>query len=496
MNFDAIIVGSGAGGSAAAYYLVQSGRRVLLLERGPELPRDGSTLDVEEVFARHGFVETERWVDARGREIVPEERSNLGGKTRWYGAALLRFGREEFQGDPDRQFLPWPIAADELTPYYEAAEQLLDVRTFPVEPDLARIADHLARPWRGWDVQPLPLGLSSAILDHPEEAKHFDGFASPRGLKSDGQSAFLERVRRNPNLVIATGRTVTDLLAAGGDPRRVVGVVCDDGAVHHAPRVLLAAGALHSPRLLQNYLERTGLGRTLPCADLVGRHYKSHVLTAVLAVSPGRKTDRLRKTALFLHDDFPHSSVQPLGWFDGEFFSAIAPSWLPRPLARFAGPRLYGFFLQTEDGSHPDNRVVAHAHGIGRPRLDYDLTRVPQARDEHRRLVARLKRDLLAAGLMPLSQPIPVTGTAHACGTLVAGNDPAASVVAGDGRVHGMDNLYVVDGSVLPRSSRVNPALTIYAWSLRVASGLVQRIEQEGTRNDHNPARAGHPVWA
>jgi choline dehydrogenase-like flavoprotein len=37
-----------------------------------------------------------------------------------------------------------------------------------------------------------------------------------------------------------------------------------------------------------------------------------------------------------------------------------------------------------------------------------------------------------------------------------------------------MTNLYVVDGSVLPRSSRVNPALTIYAWALRVADHLVQ----------------------
>jgi choline dehydrogenase-like flavoprotein len=32
-----------------------------------------------------------------------------------------------------------------------------------------------------------------------------------------------------------------------------------------------------------------------------------------------------------------------------------------------------------------------------------------------------------------------------------------------------MENLYVVDGSVLPRSSRVNPSLSIYAWALRVA---------------------------
>ena len=496
MHFDAIIVGSGAGGSAAAYYLVQSGRRVLLLERGPELPRDGSTLDVEQVFTHHAFIETEIWVDAQGHEIVLEERSNLGGKTRWYGAALLRFGREEFAGDPEHRYLPWPIAADELTPFYEAAEQLLGVRTFPMEPELARIAERLAGPWRGWDMRPLPLGLAPTILDYPEEAKHFDGFASPRGLKADGQSAFLERVRRHPNLAIATGRTVTDLLASDADPRQLSGVVCDDGTVHRAHHVLLAGGALHSPRLLQSYFERTGLAGTMPSAGLVGRNYKSHVLTAVLAVSPRRKSDLLRKTALFLHDDFPHSSVQPLGWFDGELFSAIAPSWLPKPVAHLVGPRLYGFFLQTEDGSHPDNRVVAHAQGIGRSRLDYDLARLPRAREEHRRLVARFNRDLLAAGLVPLSQPIPVTGTAHACGTLVAGHDPAASVVGGDGRVHGIDNLYVVDGSALPRSSRVNPALTIYAWSLRVASGLVQRMEQERSLNEHPPARAGHPVWA
>ena len=44
------------------------------------------------------------------------------------------------------------------------------------------------------------------------------------------------------------------------------------------------------------------------------------------------------------------------------------------------------------------------------------------------------------------------------------------------GRVHGMHNLYVVDGSVLPRISRVNPALTIYAWALRVAGKLDQSL--------------------
>jgi choline dehydrogenase-like flavoprotein len=37
--------------------------------------------------------------------------------------------------------------------------------------------------------------------------------------------------------------------------------------------------------------------------------------------------------------------------------------------------------------------------------------------------------------------------------------------------------LYVVDGSILPRSSRVNPSLTIYAWALRTTELMVQRLK-------------------
>jgi choline dehydrogenase-like flavoprotein len=45
-----------------------------------------------------------------------------------------------------------------------------------------------------------------------------------------------------------------------------------------------------------------------------------------------------------------------------------------------------------------------------------------------------------------------------------------------EGRVHGLTGVTVVDGSILPRSSRVNPALTIYAWALRVAERLAARL--------------------
>ena len=96
MKHDVIIIWSGAGGSAAAYHLTQTGKRVLLLEKGPSLPRDGSTLDIGQVIRRGTFTSREPWIDGHGRHTVPQERFNLGGKTKWYGAALLRMARHEF----------------------------------------------------------------------------------------------------------------------------------------------------------------------------------------------------------------------------------------------------------------------------------------------------------------------------------------------------------------------------------------------------------------
>src|SRR5262245_32270399 len=97
--YDAIVVGSGAGGAAAAYRLVRGGLRVLLLEKGDHLPDDGSTLDVQGVVHEGKFLSREPWVDGCGHALCPEEHFNVGGKTKWYGAALLRFAAQEFQAD-------------------------------------------------------------------------------------------------------------------------------------------------------------------------------------------------------------------------------------------------------------------------------------------------------------------------------------------------------------------------------------------------------------
>jgi choline dehydrogenase-like flavoprotein len=476
-RFDAVVIGSGAGGSAAAYKLATSGLRVALVEKGRELPRDSSTLDFDKVVHRGLFKSKEQWFDGRGRTFAPEEYFNVGGKTKWYGAALLRYGRHEFEADAAHQCLGWPIAYDELQPYYEEAESLLGIRSFAAEPDLAQILRRL-RASGAWRSEGLPLGLARSILDHPLEASRFDGFASVAGLKADGETAFLSKLRGMPNLKLLTGEAAVELLGERGNPRHIAGVRLADGRVLHARAVLLAAGALHSPRLLAQYLGASGL-QQIPAAANVGRNLKLHLLTAVVAVSLSRKTDLIRKTTLLLNDALPHSSIQPLG-FDGELIATLVPKVAPRVLARLIGQRAYGFFLQTEDGSHADNRVSAGAV----PTMDYDAERLMPAVQQHSRLVSTFKRALARAGLLAFSERIGLAGTAHACGTLVTGMDPRRSVVDASGRVHGMEALYVVDGSVLPRSSRVNPSLTIYSWSLRVAHSLALGLRE---------AQAGEP---
>jgi choline dehydrogenase-like flavoprotein len=473
-QYDYILVGSGAGGGAATYRLAQAGKRVLVLEKGGALPKDGSTLDVDKVIRRGAFKSRETWLDKEGARFAPEEYFNLGGKTKWYGAALARFAPEELEADPQHQCLGWPIGYQDLVPYYEEAERLLQVRTFDPEPGLAAMVARLARRG-GWRSEPLPLALAADILDHPEEARHFDAFASVRGLKYEAENCFLAPVTGLPNLQIRTGTPVAALVGAEERPGRIDGVRTESGETIRAGTVLLAAGALHSPRLLQSYLEAIGLAATLPAAANVGRNYKQHLLTAVVAFTTRYQRDLLRKTLLLLSERVPHSSIQPLG-FDGELIGALMPGLLPRALTTTVGNFAYGFFLQTEDGSDPANRVEAGRAGKP-PRLDYDPERIRPSRDEHRRLVRGFVGALWRSGYAAFSKRIPLAGTAHALGSLVAGSDPTTSVVDAAGRVHGMENLYVVDGSILPRSSRVNPSLTIYAWALRVADRLVRQQE-------------------
>lgn len=486
-QYDAIVVGSGAGGAAAAYQLVSGGLRVLLLEKGGHLPSDGSTLDVRRVVHDGQYLSREPWVDGRGNSITPEEHFNVGGKTKWYGAALFRFSAREFLPEAAHSCLGWPISLPDLAPYYEQAERLLGVRAFDCEPDLTAILHRLQASGSGWQGSPMPMGLSADIVNHPNEAAHFDGFASVRSLKSEAETSLLSRLKPRTNFTLLPDAEVDALLGHPGSPAAMRGVRLRDGRTFYAARILLAAGALHSPRLLSGYLSESGLDSVLPAAVLVGRYLKLHLLTAMVSVSFGIKTDLLRKTTVLINERFPHSSVQPLG-FDGALMETLMPRFLPRAVRRAVAQRAYGFFLQTEDGSDVGNHVQPGTP----PVMDYDEARLPGATLEHRSLTRAFRAALLKAGLVSFTKRIGLNGTAHVCGSLVCGRSPTDSVVNASGEVHGMTGLYVVDGSVLPRSSRVNPSLTIYAWGLKVADALVRRFQLERPAHAQDGIEAAH----
>jgi choline dehydrogenase-like flavoprotein len=447
--------------------------RVALLEKGGHLPVDGSTLDIQRVVHQGEFLSRESWADGEGRRLVPEEHFNVGGKTKWYGAALLRFAAREFAADAAHQCAQWPVSLADMQPYYQEAERLLGVRLFDTEQDLA----HILRKLSGeWEIDPIPLSLAPHIVANRVEATHFDGFASVAGLKGEADGCILSRLHGHPNFTLFTNAEVRSLSGDPAAPTTISGVDLVDGSRISASRVFLAAGALHSPRILGRYLDSTGLNTVLPMGAHVGRNLKLHLLTAMVALSGRTMTDLLRKTVVITHQQFTHSSVQPLG-FDAELIATLVPKWVPGVVRKQVGRRAYGFFLQTEDGSDSRNRVIGATNGVDLPVLDYDESRIPAAAREHRSFTRAFQRALSGAGFLTFTRRIGLNGTAHACGSLKCGIDAGDSVVDASGRVHGMEGLYVVDGSVLPRSSRVNPSLTIYAWGLRVADLAARQFD-------------------
>ena len=91
----------------------------------------------------------------------------------------------------------------------------------------------------------------------------------------------------------------------------------------------------------------------------------------------------------------------------------------------------------------------------------------------HRLLVARLRRAMRKAGWpITLAKGFPKSKPSHQCGTLRMGHDPATSVVDQHLRAHDLDNLHIVDASVLPTSAAVNPSLTVAALALRLGQHL------------------------
>jgi choline dehydrogenase-like flavoprotein len=139
-HYDVIIIGTGAGGGTLAYRLAPSGKRILLLERGDFLPREKQNWDVEEVFIKNRYVSPDTWYDHQGKPFQPGSHYFVGGATKMYGAALFRLRQEDFGELKHHDGISpaWPIAYEDLEPYYTQAEHPYQVHGLrgidPTEP--------------------------------------------------------------------------------------------------------------------------------------------------------------------------------------------------------------------------------------------------------------------------------------------------------------------------------------------------------------------------
>ncbi|MEM1057435.1 MAG: GMC family oxidoreductase [Bacteroidota bacterium] len=145
--YDVAIVGSGAGGSMAAYVLTQAGLNVILLEAGgPWSVENADMLTWNYQSPRRGSSTTERpfgEFDAcdGGWEIDGEPYSSVegtmwrwwrarmvGGRTNHWGRISLRFGPDDFRGKSlDGYGDDWPITYDDIAPYYDRVDRLVGI---------------------------------------------------------------------------------------------------------------------------------------------------------------------------------------------------------------------------------------------------------------------------------------------------------------------------------------------------------------------------------
>ena len=115
-HFDVIIIGTGAGGGTLAYHLAPSGKRVLLLERGGYLPREKDNWDSRAVFVDSRYKAKVGWKDKESKTFHPGIHYYVGGNTKVYGAALLRFRKQDF-GEVTHhggKSPAWPLSYEDL----------------------------------------------------------------------------------------------------------------------------------------------------------------------------------------------------------------------------------------------------------------------------------------------------------------------------------------------------------------------------------------------
>src|SRR5574339_245194 len=128
-HYDVIIIGTGAGGGTLLHRLAPTGKRILVLERGDYVRREKDNWDSRAVNVQAKYHTKEEWRDAQGHPLHPHTNYYVGGNTKFYGAALFRLRERDFGEVRHAGGLSpaWPVAYDEMEPWYSEAEHLYQV---------------------------------------------------------------------------------------------------------------------------------------------------------------------------------------------------------------------------------------------------------------------------------------------------------------------------------------------------------------------------------
>jgi choline dehydrogenase-like flavoprotein len=415
--YDAIIIGTGAGGGPLALHLAQAGKRILILERGPFLPQEKLNWDTSAVFLSNRYHTRETWHDKDGKDLHPQQAYFVGGQTKVYGAAMFRMRAEDFgviqhQGGISPA---WPITYADLEPFYTQAEELFHVHgslgsapavaggfgssfdptepyhskpypydAFANEPRMQAIEDGVRK--LGVNTFPIPLGLK---LDtrNPAESKCVrcdtcDGYPCLVHAKSDADINCIRQILHLPNVTLMTNTRVVRLLTnANGTAVTAVEVEHSGAQLHEAESqtpergittyeahlFCLCAGAINSAVVLLASANDTHPRGLANASDQVGRNFMYHQADAILALSTQANADAYTKTwgtnDFYFRDSdesypFPLGQVQPIGSFHHEMMKGDAPPLTPGFVLEKMKQHAVPWWLTTEDLPDPDNRVT------------------------------------------------------------------------------------------------------------------------------------------
>jgi choline dehydrogenase-like flavoprotein len=510
-HYDVIIIGTGPGGGTLAYKLAPSGKKLLLLERGGFLPREKDNWSSKSVFIDNKYKAKETWRDKDGGTFHPGIHYYVGGNSKVYGAALLRFRKHDFDEIKHHGGISpaWPICYDELEPYYTQAEHLYHVHgnrgedpteppagapyKYPAlshEPRVQRLHDD----WKKCGYKPFHLPVGVMLNEQrPERSACIrcntcDGYPCLVNAKADSQVVCVDPALTYPNVSLVTGALVTRLEtnASGREITTVHVERSGEKETYRGDLVVVSCGAINSAVLLlrsANDKHPNGLANS---SDVVGRHYMCHNNSVMLAISKTPNPTVFQKT-IGLNDfysrsndwDYPMGHISMVGKQDLESLRAGAPALAPGLALDVMAKHSLDFWMTSEDLPDPNNRVLIGKDG------DISLHYSENNLEGHKRLAAKLKSMLNHIGceeetFLPshiyLGKKIPIAGTAHQCGTVRFGHDPKTSVLDVNCKAHDLDNLYVVDASFFVSSTAVNPSLTIIANALRVGDHLLERL--------------------